>query len=194
MIPELSWLHGAATGQIQWHVIPEPRITSQCAATWWIHCHDSRAKCHIAGCSYLAKSMSCSCHIARCKNSIRHIKNRFSPYFIFCFFLMQFGLWRATAFVSSPIHLLITEQRELLQLCRPLRSLRSSNHNLLNIPRPHTAFVQRSFAHTAPRVWHSLHHTITDDIKHLCTSFQIQTKSIPLQKVLITHCFWLLVG
>jgi len=35
--------------------------------TWWIYCHDSRATCHIAG----------------CKNSIRHIENRFSPYFIF---------------------------------------------------------------------------------------------------------------
>ena len=31
-----------------------------------IYCHDSRATCHIAG----------------CKNSIRHIENRFSPYFI----------------------------------------------------------------------------------------------------------------
>ena len=52
--------------RIQWHVIPEPRITLQGAATWWIHCHDSRATCHIAG----------------YKNSIRHIKNNFSPYFI----------------------------------------------------------------------------------------------------------------
>ena len=37
-------------GRIQWHVIPEPRITLQGAATWWIHCHDSRVTCHIAGC------------------------------------------------------------------------------------------------------------------------------------------------
>jgi len=78
-------------GRIQWHVIPEPRITLEGAATWWIHCHDSRATCHIAG----------------CKNSIRHIENRFSPYFIFVLFLMQFRLWRAAAFVSSPIHLLL---------------------------------------------------------------------------------------
>jgi len=69
-------------GRIQWHVIPEPRITLQGAATWWIHCHDSRATCHIAGCSHLAKSMSWLCHIAGCKNSISHIENRFSPYFI----------------------------------------------------------------------------------------------------------------
>jgi len=92
-------------GRIQWHVIPEPRITLQGAATWWIHCHDSRATCRIAGCSHLAKSMSWSCHIAGCKNSIRHIENRFSPYFTFLF-LMQFRLRRAAGFVSSPIHLL----------------------------------------------------------------------------------------
>ena len=53
---------------------------------------------------------------------------------------------------------------ELLQFRRPSRSLRSSNHNLLNIPRPRTAFVQRSFAHAAPHVWNSLPHTITDDL------------------------------
>ena len=92
-------------GRIQWHVIPEPRITLQGAASWWIHCHDSRATCHIAGCSHLTKSMLWSCHIAGCKNSIWHIENRFSPYFIF-WFLMQFRLRRAAAFVSSPIDLL----------------------------------------------------------------------------------------
>jgi len=63
------------------------------AATWWIHCHDSRATCHIAG----------------CKNFICHIENRFSPYFIYLFFafIMQFGLRRVAAFISSPIHLFI---------------------------------------------------------------------------------------
>jgi len=65
-------------GRIQWHVIPEPRITLQGAATWWIHCHDSRATCHIAGCSHLTKSMSWSCHVAGCKNSIRHIEMFFA--------------------------------------------------------------------------------------------------------------------
>jgi len=35
MISELCvTLQGAATGRIQWHVIPEPRITFQGAATW----------------------------------------------------------------------------------------------------------------------------------------------------------------
>jgi len=76
------------------YVIPEPRITLQGAATWWIHCHDSRATCHIAG----------------CKNSIRHIENSFSPYFILFLFLMQCWLWRAAAFVSSPIHLFTSDK------------------------------------------------------------------------------------
>jgi len=41
-----------------------------CTGLKGVNCHDSRATCHIAG----------------CKNSIRHIENRFSPYFIlFCF-------------------------------------------------------------------------------------------------------------
>jgi len=90
-------------GRIQWHIIPQPRVTLQGAATWWIHYHDSRAACHTAGCSHLRKSMSWSCHIAGCKNSIRHTENLFSPYVFFV--LMQFRLWRAAAFVSSPIHL-----------------------------------------------------------------------------------------
>ena len=82
---------GVATGRIQWLVIPEPRITLQGAATWWIHCHDSRATRHIAGCSHLVKSVSWSCHIAGCKNSIRHIENRFSPYLIFFCFSCSLG-------------------------------------------------------------------------------------------------------
>jgi len=87
MIPELRvTLQSAATGRIQWHVIPEPHITLLGAATWWIHSHDSRATYHIAGCSHLAKSMSWSCHIAGCKNSIRHIENGFLPHFIFFVF------------------------------------------------------------------------------------------------------------
>jgi len=86
-------------GRIPWHVIPDQRITLQGAATWWIHCHDFRARCHIAWCN----------------NSIRHIENRFSPYFII-FFKMQFGLWRAAAFVSSPIHLFILVVKCILSI------------------------------------------------------------------------------
>ena len=45
IIPQLRViLQGAATGRIQWDVISEPRIiTLQGDATWWIHCHVSRA-------------------------------------------------------------------------------------------------------------------------------------------------------
>ena len=108
VIPEPpATLQGAATWRIQWHVIPEPCVTLQVrpTATPWIHCHDPGTTWHIARCSHLVKSMSWSRHITGCKNSIRHIENRFSPYFIFFVFLMQFGLWWAAAFVSSPIHL-----------------------------------------------------------------------------------------
>jgi len=93
MIPEPhATLQGAGTWRIQWHVIPEPCVTLQgrSTATWWIHCHDPRATCRIAGCSHLVKSMSWSCHIAWCKNSIRHIENRFSPYSLFFCFLNAF--------------------------------------------------------------------------------------------------------
>jgi len=77
---------GAATGRIQWHV------TLQAAANWWIHCHDSRATWGTAGCSLLTKSMSRSCHIAGCKNSI-HQKIVFTIFYFIFVFLMQFGLW-----------------------------------------------------------------------------------------------------
>jgi len=47
-----------------------------------------------------------TCHIAGCKNSICHIENRFRHILsYFCFSKIQFGLWRAAASVSSPIHL-----------------------------------------------------------------------------------------
>jgi len=55
----------------------------------------SRATCHIAGWSHLAKSMSWLCHIAGCNNSICHIENRFLPYFI-CFWLFN-AVWALTS-------------------------------------------------------------------------------------------------
>ena len=79
-------------GRIKWYVMLETPATLQGAATWWIHCDDPRATCQIARCSHLAKSMSWSCHIAGCKNSIRHIENRFSPYFIFFVFFLN-AVW-----------------------------------------------------------------------------------------------------
>ena len=79
-------------GRIQWHVIPEPRITLQGAATWWIHCDDSRTTCRIAG----------------CKNSIRHIENRFGPYFIFICNAVKALTNGGFPLVSSPIDLFVT--------------------------------------------------------------------------------------
>jgi len=50
-------------------MIPQLRATLQGAATGRIHCHDSRATCHIAGCCHLTNSMKChscraTCHVA----------------------------------------------------------------------------------------------------------------------------------
>jgi len=83
--PDVEFQYGGrlSFGRIQWHIIPQARITLQGAATWWIHCHDSRATCHIAG----------------CKNSIRHIENRFSPYFnFFLFFACGLGFLTSGGF------------------------------------------------------------------------------------------------
>ena len=55
-------------------MIPVLPVTLQGAAIWWIHCRDSRATCHIAGCSHLSKSMLWSCHIAGCKNPTAILK------------------------------------------------------------------------------------------------------------------------
>jgi len=124
-------------------MILELRITLQSAATWWIHCHDSTATCHIARCSHLAKSMSwflsyvshCrvlplgeftvtipephatlqgavtwrnQCHDRATLHGVRIpsaiLKIVFLHILLFLF-LMQFRLWWAAAFVSSPIHL-----------------------------------------------------------------------------------------
>jgi len=122
-IRHLATLQDAATWQIQCHDSRDTcYIAGCCHRASSMPCHPratyhftgcchlvnslSRfwATCHIAGCSHLRKSMSWSCHIAGCKNSICHIENCFSPYFI-CLFLMRFRLWRALAFVSSLIHL-----------------------------------------------------------------------------------------
>ena len=49
----------------------------------------SQFTCHIPGCCHLANLMTChpraTCHIAGWQNSICHIENHFSLYFIFCF-------------------------------------------------------------------------------------------------------------
>ena len=74
VIPEPpATLQGAATGRIQWHVIPEPRITLH----WRIYWHDSTATCYILQGVRIPSAIL--------KIVFRHIL------FIFCF-LMQFGL------------------------------------------------------------------------------------------------------
>ena len=67
-----------------------PRATYHIAgaATWWIHCHDSRATSTLQG--------------VRIPSAI--LKIVFRHILFFCF-LIQFRLWRAATFVSSPIHL-----------------------------------------------------------------------------------------
>jgi len=121
-------LQGAATWRIQCHVIPEPRATLHGAATWRIQCHDNRATCHIAGCCRLANSMPChsrvTSHFAKCchlansmswsqshvPHQIFRVNEFYPPYWksffaVFFVFLIQLGLRRAAAFVSSSIHL-----------------------------------------------------------------------------------------
>jgi len=103
-------------GRIPWHVIPDPPATLEGAATWWIHCHDSRA----------------TCHIARCNNSIRHIENSFSPYFIF------FSVWaltsggcrivsdRPTLVIPHAFWFIFTINDLTVVLCRYVHSVESS--------------------------------------------------------------------
>ena len=104
MIPEPhATLQGAATGRIQWHVIPSHVSHCRVLPLGGFTLMIPEPHCRVQS---LAKSMSWSCHIAGCKNSIRHIENCFSTYFILFCFLMQLGLWRAAAFVSFPTLLL----------------------------------------------------------------------------------------
>jgi len=107
-----------------------PKVTWHIAGcTWRIKCHVPRAMCHIAGCCHLANSITChpraTCHNAGCchlanlmtwpQSHVLHcwVKEFHLPcwkfffaVFYFFVFLMQFGLWRAAAFVSYPMHLL----------------------------------------------------------------------------------------
>jgi len=109
MIPELRvTLQGAATWRIHWHVIPEPRVTLQGrpTATWWIHCHDPHAT--LQG----AVTWRNQCHDRATLQGVRIpsaiLKIVFRHILCIFVFLMLFGLWRAAAFVSSPIHLFVS--------------------------------------------------------------------------------------
>jgi len=77
-------------GWIQWHVIPEPRITLQVLPLGEFIVTIPEPHATLQG--------------VRIPSAI--LKIVFSPYFIIFLLLMQFRLWRAAAFVSSPIHLL----------------------------------------------------------------------------------------
>jgi len=85
---------------------PERRITLQGAATWRIHCHDCATYVTLQG----AVTWRNQCRDRATLQGVRIpsaiLKICFSPYFIIFLFLMQFRLWRAAAFVSSPIDLL----------------------------------------------------------------------------------------
>jgi len=70
-------------------MIPEPHATLHVAWGWRNQCHD---RATLQG--------------VRIPSAILKIVF-FLPYFIYFLFLMQFGLWRAAAFVSSPIRLFI---------------------------------------------------------------------------------------
>jgi len=93
IIPELRvTLQGAATWRIQWHVIPEPRVTLQ-----------GRPILPLGEFTVMIPEPRATLQGVRIPSAILNIFFRH----IFLFFLMQFGLWRAAAFVSSPIHLFI---------------------------------------------------------------------------------------
>ena len=101
--PDVEFQYGGRLGEFSWmssqsHVshcrvlplgeftvtIPEPHATLQVAVTWRNQCHDR----------------TCTLQGVRIPSAILKI--------VFChilFFLMQFRIWRAAAFVSSPIHL-----------------------------------------------------------------------------------------
>jgi len=70
-------------------MIPEPHATLQGAVTWRNQCHDRGTLQGVIIPSTILKIV------------FRHIL------FYFGFFKMQFGLWRAAAFPSSPIHLFV---------------------------------------------------------------------------------------
>jgi len=89
----LSKFNGMSSQSHIWHcrvltlgeftvTIPEPHATLQGAVTWRNQCHD---RATLQGVRIL------------------------SAIFYFFLFLMQFRLWRAAAFVSSPVHLLLKQ-------------------------------------------------------------------------------------
>jgi len=83
------------------------------------------------------------------------------------------SLTHSTLNSSQPAYL-----RSLLSYHIPARSLRSSNTNLLSVPRVHTTFASRGFSVAVPSVWNSLPADI-----HACSS------SHTFRRLLKTNCF-----
>ena len=73
---------------------------------------------------------------------------------------------------------------DLLHLHCSSRPLRSSSHNLLEIPRMRTGFAQRSFTYSAPHIWNSLPHVITDNLDVTANTFKTKLKTF-----YYIHCY-----
>jgi len=67
--------------------------------------------------------------------------------------------------------------RDLLHPHCSSRPLRSSSHNLLEIPWMRTGFAQRSFTYSAPHIWNSLPHVITDNLDVTTNTFKKKLKT-----------------
>jgi len=96
-------------GRFQWHVIPEPHATLHGAVTWRNQCHDRDTLQGVIIQSAILKIV------------FRHI-------LFFWFFKMQFGLWQAAAFVSSPIHLLPTATHYMSCTMLPVFHIQRTQH------------------------------------------------------------------
>jgi len=104
------------------------RVLPVCHRADTMACHP-RATYHIAGCCHLVNSLSWfQSHMPHCRVQSPSWRNQcydratlqnvripsanwklfFAIFYLFLF-LMQFGLWRAASFVSSPIHLFDVE-------------------------------------------------------------------------------------
>ena len=124
--PDVEFQHGGRLGKFngmssQSHVshcrvlplgeftIPELHATLQGAVTWRNQCHDR-----------------VTLHGVRIPSAI--LKIVFRHILFFCF-LMQFGLWRAAAFISSPIHLFnIFLTAASIHLCHQLPTVGLCGH------------------------------------------------------------------
>jgi len=83
------------------------------------------------------------------------------------FITLDVPLWNGSLNSSQPAYL-----RSLLSYQTPARSLRSSNTNLLSVPRVHTTFASRGFSLADLSVWNSLPADI-----HACSSSHTLTPS-----------------